>query len=316
MSLARVLEEMKAGSLRFGLREKGWAIALAVVAVLVWGNGAWIRPRARLLGQARAGFEEVNNRIIELEAQRPNLQERQRKIREQQAQLGSTFQELEKMEEGLLYRQDQDLLLERVVADRKQFQLEINAVEPLKEKPQAAKAEPKGKKGAAPAQESFYRRLFVQVDAFASFENLINYLRSLENQGPYQRVQAVKVKMEKSEKALPRAGILLEVLLADTPTRRQELREKVFALVEDRAAREVKDPFLAGERPREEKQASGMELSGIFGDGQRLSALIDGNAYQVGDTVQDKKIVEIRPDKVILEKGEERYILVEKEAAQ
>lgn len=314
MSLARLLEGLKASTLRFGMREKAWAIALVVTAIVVWGNGAWIRPRARLLGQARADFEEANNRLIELEAQRPNLQERQKKIREHQAQLGSTFQELEKMEEGLLYRQDQDLLLERIVADRKRFKLEINSVEPLKEKAAAAKAEAKEKKGAAP--DSFYRRLFVQVDAFAPFEDLIHYLHSLENQGPYQRVQAVKVKMEKSEKALPRSAILLEVLLADTPTRRQEMREKVFALVEDRTAREVKDPFLAAERPREEKEAAGMELSGIFGDGQRLTALIDGNTVQVGDTVQDKRVVEIRPDRVILEKGKERYFLVEKQAAQ
>ncbi len=314
MNLSRITEGLKAGSLRFGMREKAWATVLAVVAVMVWGNGAWVLPRARLLREARAGFEEANNRLIELEAQRPNLQERQRKIREHQAQLGSTFQELEKMEEGLLYRQDQDLLLERIVADRKRFKLEINSVEPLREKPAAAKAEAKEKKGAAP--DSFYRRLFVQVDAFAPFESLIHYLHSLENQGPYQRVQGVKVKMEKSEKALPRSAILLEVLLADTPTRRQEMREKVFALVEDRTAREVKDPFLAAERPREEKEAAGMELSGIFGDGQRLTALIDGSTVQVGDTVQDKRVVEIRPDRIILEKGEERYFLVEKQAAQ
>ena len=156
----------------------------------------------------------------------------------------------------------------------------------------------------------------MQVDTFATFENLIQYLQSLENQGPYQRVQGVKVKMEKGDKALPRTAILLEILLADTPAHREELRDKVAALVEDHSAREEKDPFLAGERVREEKEASGMELSGIFGDGAKMTALIDGNAYQVGDTVQDKKIVEIRPDRVILEKGEERFFLAEKGGEQ
>ena len=314
MILARLVEGLRGGSPRFGLREKSWAIALAVTAIAVWGNGAWIRPRARLLREAREGLEEANNRLIELEAKRPNLQERQRKIRGLQEQLGGTFQQLEGLEEGLLYRQDQDLLLERLVADRKKYKLEINSVEPLKEK-EPARPAGKEKTGAA-AQEAFYKRLFIQVDAFATFEDLIRYLQSLEDQGPYQRVQGVKVKMEKGEKALPRTAILLEILLADTPARREEMRKKVAALVEEQSAREGKDPFLAQERPRDEKEASGMELSGIFGDGQKFTALIDGNTYQVGDTVQDKKIVEIRTDRVILEKGEERYVLSSKEGSQ
>ncbi len=154
------------------------------------------------------------------------------------------------------------------------------------------------------------------MDAFSTFENLIQYLQSLESQGPYQRVQGVKVKMEKGEKALPRTAILLEILLVDTPARREETREKVAALVGESSARERKDPFLAGERVREEKEASGMELSGIFGEGKSFTALIDGNAYQVGDTVQDKKIVEIRADQVVMEKGEERFFLAEKQGAK
>lgn len=296
------------GELRFGRREKTWAMVLVWAAVGLWGHKTLVRPRMEAAREAYEELREARQELARLETQKPDLRVLEDQIQSLQKQVGNTYQQLEDLENGLLYRRDVDLLLERLVADQKKLNLRINAVEPLKDSPAKEKV-----------SSSFYKRLFVQVDASATFEQLIAYLNVLEGQGPYQRVYGAQVKMEKkeagTEETNPRAVILVESLLADTSEHRSEQRKRIFSLMEDVSARERKDPFIALERPREEKEALDMSLSGIFGAGGALSALIDGEARQEGDLVKGKRIVQILPDQVILEQGDQRYILREREAA-
>lgn len=306
MNLAAGL--FQAGELRFGRREKTWAVVLVWVAAGLWGHRVFVQPRTEAAREAYEELRDARQELARLEARRPDLHALEDQIRSLQAQVGNTYQQLEDLEAGLLYRQDVDLLLERLVADQKKLNVRINAVEPLKDSPAKKKS-----------LTSFYKRLFVQVDASATFEQLIAYLNVLEGQGPYQRVQGAQVKMEKKEAGMeegnPRAVILVESLLADTSEHRSDQRKRVFSLMEDISTREKKDPFLARERPKEEKEALDMSLSGIFGAGGVFSALIDGEARQEGDLVKGKRIVQILPDQVILEQGDQRYILREREAA-
>lgn len=314
MNLAEGL--FQGGELRFGRREKTWAVVLGWMVVGLWGYRAFVQPRAEAAREAYEELKDARKELARLEAERPDLRVLEEQIRGLQAQVGSTYQQLEDLENGLLYRQDVDLLLERLVADQKKLNLRINAVEPLKNSPAKEKVLPRAGKTQVP---SFYKRLFVQVDASATFEQLIAYLNVLEGQGPYQRVHGAQVKIEKkeagTEEGNPRAVILVESLLADTSEHRADQRKRIFSLIEDVSTREKKDPFMARERPKEEKEVSDMNLSGIFGAGGVLSALIDGETRQEGDLVKGKRIVRILPDQVILEQGDQRYILREREAA-
>ena len=306
-------KKLKAGKLEFGLREKRWTIGLVMVIIVVWGNKLVLRPRTMALSQAKAAYVEARNGLVEIEAQKPDVELRRSHIRQLQNQVGSSYGELEALEKGLLYSQDQDLLLERLVTERKKYQLQINAVEPVRDEFAQASV-PTGK--AAP-QAIFYRQLRVKVDTSASYDNLISYVTALEREGPYQKVRGIRIEMDKEEKAQPRATILVEILLSDTSVKKSELREKVASMVEgDISARQAKDPFLAQERPREEEVITVLKLSGIFGAGKHLTALIDGSAYQEGDMLQGKKIVKIKPDCVIFEEGNKRYFLYEKQAGQ
>jgi hypothetical protein len=304
--MKELIEKLRRGEFEFGRREKLWALGLVVVTVLVWGNGLILRPRAAALAQAKADFISARNTLEEVESQKPDIESKRSRIRELQKQVGSSYRELDGLEKGLLYSQDQDLLLERLVADRKRFQMQINAVEPVREE---------GTSVAKPSDKAvFYKQLQVKVDASSAYDNLISYVASLEDQGPYQKVRSFRVEMDKEEKALPRSRVLVEVLLSDTTVKKAELREKVIAMIDEELPREPRDPFLASDRPREEEELTGLELSGIFGAGARLTALIDGNAYQEGDVIQGKRIVQIQPDRVIFEQGNKRYFLYERSA--
>lgn len=295
-----------------GPREKLGIIALVVVVAGFWIHSRFVQPRSRFVTEARRQVLEVQEKLNRMSAERPNVDQVLTRIRQLQTQVGQSYQLLEDLEEGLLYRQDIDLLLKRVVSEQKRLGLNIQSVEPLKE---AAKKAEKEKAEQSPelSGASFYRKLLVRVDLVASFEGIIRYVKDLDEQGPYQRVREIRITMEKKDGGgVPRATVTLEALLADTPERKAEQRQRIFSMIEEISTRELKDPFLAQERPREEKEATGLELTGVFGQGSELSALINGEAYRVGDWIDGKSVTQIFPDRVILEQADQRYILTEK----
>lgn len=289
---------------KFGQREKVWTVLFVAVTMLAAGHRAILRPRIDQVRKAKAAYLHLDNELVKFEAERPDVDARRASVETARELMRSRYQELEQLEEGLLNRQDLDRLLEQVVAKRAKLQVQINAVTPLKDEPRQAQT-----KGQEKSGQSFYKRLFVQLDAYATFDDLIAYTKTLEAQGPYQRVRGVLVKIEGQDVLRPRALILTETLLAETPEQVEKRRTEVFAMLERLAARQLKDPFLASEKPKEEQQAVGLELTGVFGEAASLTALINGEAYQVGDMVQGKRIVAIQRDQVVLEQGSRRFLL-------
>lgn len=297
----------------FGRREKAWTLAFVAVVLGVVGYRSVIAPRMDAADDARSRWVRTDNELTRLQASRPDVEGQRAAVDALRGQVATLYQELEGLEEGLLNRQDLDLLLQQLVAERQRYQLQINAVKPLKEEPVKGAAAPavkdakEAKEGAG--QPTFYRGYQVQLDVLTTFDHLINYIRSLDAQRPYQRVTAVKVKIEGQEMVKPHSLILLETLLADAPEKIAKRRQEIFAMTESVTQQAERDPFLPREKPKEEQVAVGLELSGVFGIGADTAALINGEAYRVGETVQGKRVVAIFPDRVVLEQGAKRFLL-------
>jgi len=287
-----------------GPREKTWAVLFATVAIWTTGYRTVVHPRIEAARKAKANAQRMENELLRLEAKRPDVDARRTEVEGFKTQVAGTYQQLETLEQGLLNRQDLDLLLEQVVAHHKRLQLQINAVRPMKEDSDKSKDQDRQQ-----GESSFYKRLLVQLDVYAAFDDLIAYLKALEQQAPYQRVRGLLVKIEGQDMVRPRALVWLHALLADAPENVAQRRQEVFALVEQAVKREAKDPFLATEKPKEEQIAVGLELNGVFGANGDLSALINGESYQIGDVIQGKRIVAIHSDRVVLEQGARRFLL-------
>ena len=297
---------------KFGPREKTWTVVFIAVVMGMAGYRSLLQPRIDAQKKARAAVTTLDNDLLRLEAERPDLQARQAHLEEMRQQIARLFQELEQLEEGLLNRQDLDVLLEQVVAKRARLKVQINAVKPLKDEPRKS-----AEKNRDAAEAGFYKRLFVQIDSYAAFDDLIAYVKALEAQGPYQRVRGVVVKIEGQDLVLPRALIMVETLLANTPEQVATRHREVFGAMEQLATRQSKDPFMAREKPKEEQIiAAGLELTGVFGTGNALTALINGNPYKIGETIQDKRIVGIYQDRVVLEQGSRRFLLYGQRGAE
>jgi hypothetical protein len=82
--------------------------------------------------------------------------------------------------------------------------------------------------------------------------------------------------------------------------------------------REIKrDPFLPSYMRLEARTSDvytceelGFSLSGIVWDPKNPVAIINGEVMHVGDSVDGKKILEIKKDRVILGEGEARYTVI------
>jgi hypothetical protein len=128
---------------------------------------------------------------------------------------------------------------------------------------------------------------------------------------PYQTVEGIKMKVEGKDASRPHAVILIATLLSQTQEEKETQQREVFALLEEAAARETKDPFLTTERPKEVSLAAGLELSGVFStEGHPVAAMINNEIYRTGDVVQGKRIVTIDSNRVVLEQGNRRFILI------
>lgn len=292
------------GGVKIGPREKTWVVLFTAVASWTIGFRSLVQPRIQAARKAHAAVERMENELLRLEAKRPDVAARRNQVDTLKSDVTNTYHQLETLEQGLLNRQDLDLLLEQMVAHQKRLQLQLNAVRPMKDD-----ADKSQEAGRSSIESTFYKRFLVQLDVYAGFEDLIAYLKALEQQAPYQRVRGLLVKIEGQDMVRPRALVWLQALLADAPERVAQRRREVFALVEQTSQREAKDPFLALEKPKEEQLAVGLELNGVFGTEGHLSALINGENYEVGDVIQGKRIVAIQSDRVVLEQGARRFLL-------
>ena len=288
---------------KFGGREKALVILLVMAGLGVGGYPSVVRIRAEQVKKAKRTYEKTQDELRKLEAQRPNVDARRAEVQTMRDQVASTYKELEGLEEGLLGRDDFDVLLHEVEANHQRYHLTLNSVKPMREDVDRPTGRDKN------AEPIFYRKLSVQIDANAAFDDVIGYVKALEKRSPYQRVRGVRVKLENQETGRPRVLVLLQTLLADTPEQLKKRRNEVFAMVERMAQREAKDPFLPVEKPREEETLVGLQLSGVFGEGAEMTALINGEPYKVGDEIDGKRITVIRSDRVIFEQGARRFLL-------
>ncbi len=289
------------------LREKGWAV-LWVVVILNVAYARWIhQPQAARIRANSRQIESLQRERVALRAQLQDIPKRRADVDALKEELVRIYDAFTEAEKELLDVQDVDQLLSSLVKDVQRFELILNSIRPVEQR-EPSVAEPTLGRSSDRAEP--YRKLRIQVDAFASFEGLVRYIGFLEKMGPYQQVERVKVRIEGKEYSRPHAVLLLVALIGETLEGREAARSEIFGLLEELASRESKDPFLTGERPKETVEAVGLSLTGIFSEeGKPSAALINGEVYRVGDVVDQRRITSIEAERVLLEQGNRRFIL-------
>ncbi|MBI3333599.1 MAG: hypothetical protein HYZ93_05870 [Candidatus Omnitrophica bacterium] len=318
---------LKSGKL--GPREKGWILLWAAI-VCSGGYLRWVyRPAAQRISKVSERIRRLEREKESVQAKMPNLQKRRQGITALKDQISARFDALKEAEGQLLDVQNADELLNSLVKDQGKFELALNSIRQIHEKESSA-AEPvpvpagreegagkeeKGEKGEkrekeGPAAASPYKKLWVELDIYATFQGLLNYVDFLETMRPYQQVERIKVQVEGKEISRPHAVLVVSSLMGENLETKRITKEQVFANLESKLPQERKDPFLTQDRPKEVVQAIGLALTGIFSEeGKPVAAMINNEIYRVGDLVDNKRIVSIAPNGVVLEQGNQRFVL-------
>ncbi len=312
MAKPKLMMSMK----KIGAREKAWIVVWITVVLWLGYVRLMHQPRAAEWREVTGQLNSAERQKISLLAKQPDVEKKKQELETLKQEISSGYAALAAAEENLLDDQDVDRLLDSLVKDRRKFELILNSIRPVQQK-EPSTVEPS--RGGTPMADP-YRRLLVQLDLFGTFQGLVSYVDFLEQMRPYQEVQSIKVRVEGKEVSRPHAILQVAVLMGQTQKEKEESRKEIFALVGDIADREKKDPFLTGDKPKEVVQAVGLELSGILSEGGRpVAAMINNEIYSVGQVIQGKRITAIEANRVILEQGNRRFILVSgqsKEATQ
>jgi len=295
------LELLKA---KLGPREKMWIVVWAVIVLALLQIKGFIVPRAQAIQDQAEEIYTLEEDKISTLAKQPNVQEQQGRIDDVKQSISDLYDQLVLAEKDLLDFQDVDRLLESLVKDRRKFAMQLNSIRPIKQKETSLVSSKQ--KALEP-----YRKLNVQLDLFSTFQGLLDYIDFLEQMRPYQKVDGAQVKVEGKDVSRPHAVLLLSVLMGDTLEQQETQREEVLALLGDEERREKKDPFLTSERPKEMVQAVGLVLTGVFSEeGRPVAAMINNEIYRVGQVVQGKRIIGIEDNRVYLEQGNRRFVLL------
>ncbi len=289
---------------KLGPREKMWIVVWAVVVLALLQFKGFIAPRAQAIRDQAEEIHTLEEDKISTLAKQPNVKEQQGRINDMKQSISDLYDQLVLAEKDLLDFQDVDRLLDSLVKDRRKFAMQLNSIRPIKQKETSLVSSQK--KELEP-----YRKLNVQLDLFSTFQGLLDYIDFLEQMRPYQKVDGAQVKVEGKDVSRPHAVLLLSVLMGDTLEQQETQREEVLALLGDEELREKKDPFLTAERPKEVVQAVGLVLTGVFSEeGRPVAAMINNEIYRVGQVVQGKRIVRIEDNRVYLEQGNRRFVLM------
>lgn len=294
---------------KLGIREKAWALAWLVVVGGIVEFRMLVAPRRGQLKEVTQQISGLEKEKAMLQAQAPDLTKKQAQINGLKKEIVEAFEKLQEAEKDLLDVQDVDTLLESLVKDRGRFQMVLNSIRPVQEK---APSTVEAREGDEAKAGDPYRKLRVQIDAYATFQGMVDYIAFLEKMRPYQEVEGIKVKVEGKEYSKPHLLVMVSVLMGEQiQTREKGFKPKeIFSSLEEQIPKQMKDPFLTGERPKELLPAAGMSLSGVFSEGGKpVAAMINNDIYRVGDLIDGKRIVAIEPTRVFLEAGNQRYLL-------
>ncbi len=299
---------------KIGTREKAWIILWAAVILSIGFLNFRFKPGMQKISAVQKQIASLGKEKQNLIAKQPDMEKRKKMMSDLKKEIADRYEELTGVEQKLVDIRNVDELLDSFVKDRSKFEILLNSIRPVQQKePSAVETQNPSKKQQ---MVDPYRKLRIQLDIFSTFQGLVNYIAFLEQMRPYQEVEGIKVKVEGKEVSRPHAVFLVSVLMGESQEVKEAQRKEIFGVLEDIATREKKDPFLTGDKPKEVVQAVGLELTGIFSEGGRpVAAMINNEIYHVGDVVDNKRVVTIEGNRVVLEYGNRRFVLTPAHAA-
>lgn len=262
-------------------------------------------PKARYLNEVKDRYLALSGEIKRVESETPNIRAEQKKLQALKDNYDSLLIQVVNAEKSLPKNTNIPDILKFLVKDKDKYRLKLFSIKARNDKMQEVPI-------YTPAPDSkqktisYYAVLPIEIQLYASYANIIEYIASLEEKFAYQRVGSLQIDMQKTLGGNPECLVSILCVLG-----RGEEKDDGFEALQDvlSKAEKAEDPFHKKERPRVEERLPGMELKGIIWKNGVPHAIIDASMYKVDDVIQGKKIIKIDKNSVLLEEEDKLYRL-------
>lgn len=268
---------------------------LSVIIVATIYYRKFHRPRSLEYQEARQRLDSAKIQKLSIESEMPNIISFEKKLKGKENLYRTKLKEIHKEEEKILTPPEITRLLETIIKSGLDMNIETVYI--------------KSKELLDKKKEGYYTDYLIDFHYISSFANSVEYIGRLEKISDYMKIEEVKMEIEKEGEFLPHTYLVLSTIINEKGAPKKALKE-VMAKPEDIIQRAKKqDPFTTKEKPYKKELPVELNLNAILWSEKNQAAIIDGQIRKVGDQIKELEVIEILPDRVILQEGNRLYEL-------
>lgn len=272
-----------------------WLLVFAVL-INLYINEIFM-PRFKQLSIFKNKSEELANHIFTVKAAMPSLEGDKTQVSELKRTNKQFHKELDGLEKELpkSYRTPQ--LLGELAAQASGLKIEFDYIKPL---------------AASEAMEKEYSRIDIELQFSSPYYDFLGYLNKLENLSSYLNIQEIIIEemKESNFRGETTVTLIISALLNKEQAFLKNLnKEEKTPVLEDFFKRNLFVPESTDVKGyvKESKYV----LSGITFSGEKSTAIINGEIYKIGDTLDNKGVIEqILLNMVIIKYGYASEVLI------
>ena len=276
---------------RLKTRQRTLALFLAAAILFSFYYNAVYKPQSVALAKVKTELSNVNNRLLKLKSQLPDIQKEKETLGAAKRNLETLKAQLSSFELQLPTTGRIPQLLGELVRQAQGLPIDFVSIRPKTSK-----------------EKKEYAELIIEMKFNFTYSDFANYLNRLESLSQFLRATDIAMEeMKDGFQGQSDVTLTLGTLLGEAEAfKPEEEKAPQFAapLTIER------NPFLSKFRPAKEgaKKAE-FQLSGIIASGKTPTAIINDEVYRTGDIIGNKKVKQILPNMVILTDGRESTVL-------
>lgn len=288
--IKELIEKIKAQFNRLEKRQRTMVLALAATIVFSFYYNAIYKNQSGALRRARAELENVNNSMIKLKSQIPDIDAEKEALNSAKKRLDFLKSQLSSLEAQLPRYGRVPQLLAQLVAEAAGYSIDFVSLKPK-----------------TTQEKKDYSQLAIEMKFNAAYPDFVNYLNHLESMSQFLKAGDIMIEEIKDGfRGQLSVTLNFTTLLgeAEFVKEEEELQKPVPPLTVERS------PFLSkfrADRGAEKKDE--LRLSGIIAGGREPTAIINDEVYRVGDYIGNKRVKQILPNMVVLTDGRQSVVL-------
>ncbi len=278
-------------------RERKMSLAAVVLVIGILGYARMIQFQNGRIGKVKSEWEARSQQVKNIRAALPDLTKERDELDRQAVEVDRLEKETQAIEESMTGPEEIGRLLGELAAQAEGLRVTFEAIkQSLKENAEQA-------------------TVAIDVAFAAPYEDLINYLRRVEQVSPFLKV--ARLEIAEPKEGTKAAGELVRVIL-ETPLRdssragRPRFSPRLSAFQKAPSPEKItlpRSPFLVRKTAQTDAptKRTDFKVTGITLAGKASTAIVNDQVVRVGDEVSSLTVKQILSDRVVLTDGAESY---------